>query len=163
MIHVDDIIMYRLSISKLNLYGLVIRENKDDSFYIKKTSGKISRLERNKVKLVKTVKLPILKEEYHKIRKGVFVIKHKITKKWEDFYTKYKNGIYNSDTIIWLYDGSNHKVVIRIRDIEKVVYRGRDCNHNPINKLFIEYDIKEILFDEWKEILKMGKSSSVTF
>ena len=137
MIHVDDIIMYRLSISKLNLYGLVIRENKDGSFYIKKTSGKISRLERNKVKLVKTVKLPILKEEYHKIRKGVFVI-------------KYKNGIYNSDTIIWLYDGSNHKVVIRIRDIEKVVYRGRDCNYNPINKLFIEYDIKEILFDEWK-------------
>lgn len=163
MIRVDDIIMYRLSRNHINLYGLVIRENNNGTFYIKKTSGKISRFERNKIKLVKTVNLPILKEEYHKIKKGAFVVKHKITEKWEDFYIKYKNNIYNSDTIVRLYDNSNHKIVIRIRDVEKVVIRGRDYNNNPVNHLFIKYNIKEALFDEWKKVLKMGKLPSVIF
>lgn len=151
MIRINDIIMYRLSRNHINLYGLVIRENNDGSFYIKKTSGKISRFERNKIKLVKTVNLSILKEEYHKIKKGAFVVKHKITKKWEDFYIKYKNGIYNPDIIVQLYDNSNHKIVIRIRDVEKVVIRDRNYNNNPVNHLFIKYDIKEILFINGKE------------
>lgn len=152
---IGDLVQYTLRDNSLKVYGIITAENyKGDSFFIRKSSGKVIKKDKTCLKAVKFPSLVITQKECDDILKGVVILKHKLSKSWKMVYDK-------KPEIVKLLTKTGQKMIVELRRLEKTIhyeksektwngYFHKACKlQAPFKEvLYIRYSIKNIIHYE---------------
>lgn len=148
----NDGIVKGVVVRRKNIYGhlfntFLVKGTRGDTIEAINTLGRKTTLERNDFYPVKVPSLRISKEDMDKIKAGVCILNHNITKSWIDVVEEFKDT--NFKVIRLTY--ANRKVYVLLNSINRSIKRKiiKESANGTLMKeiLSVRYSIRDILFE----------------
>lgn len=148
----SDGIVKGVVVRRKNIYGhlyntFLVEGTRGDTVEAKNTLGKKTTLERNDFYPVKVPSLRISNEDMDKIKAGVRILNHNITKSWIDLVEEFKDTNFK---VIRL-THANRKVYVLLNSINRSIKRKiiKESANGTLMKeiLSVRYSIRNILFE----------------